>query len=278
MGIASFFLKVMPGLRYLSIFVLWIASCLPVQGQELIERYREARFRVQMHRFLEQNGLDVDPQRVEHIPSRADTLQQWLNQLSRNARLAEWNRRQRSFEIVEWKLVRRLERGWFTKKFDNTMWAFLGTESLTPLDTTKTQELRARMEAYFGPPTQTIAEMVGGDEELRTRDRYAQFEYWFVVNDSIPVVLMDFNGPLERGLITSTDQRYRDILLDVRESFLKEFWQTEYSAPYVDYYFDVRTRTWHHAGFDGENYFMEPIVQPNLTLGRPWLEILSRSD
>ena len=251
---------------------------LPALGQDLLDRYIEARFRVQMYQYLDQNGENVAPMAVEHLPSRADTLQQWLNQLSQNARLAAWNRRQKQFEIEEWRLVRRLERRWFSKKFENTEWAYLGTESLTPLDTTLTHELRGRMEAYFGSPTQTIAELMSSDEMGRTRDRYVQFEYWFVVNDSIPVILMDFNGPLERGLITSTDQRYRDILLNVRESFLKEFLQTSSQAPYVDYYYDARSLTWYYTGYDGTNYFMEPIVQPNLALGRPWLEILNRSD
>ena len=268
----------MQSLRYLIVLVLAWGVSAPAFGQELIERYREARFRVQMHRYFDTHGLAARPQTYEHIPSRADTIQQWLRQLSRNARIAEWNRRQRSFEIEEWRLVRRLERGWFIKKFDNTKWAYLGTESLMPLDTTMTRELRARLEAFFGPPTQTIAELMNSDERLRTQDRYVQFEYWFVVNDSIPIILMDFNGPLERGLITVTDHRYRDILINVRESFLREFWQEKQRAPYVDYFLDARTRTWYYAGFDGTNYFMEPIVQPNLALGRPWLDLLSRSD
>ena len=232
----------MYSLRYfICIIFVGIYWCVPAQGQDLLDRYREARFRVQMSNYLEENGTTVNPLTVEHLPSRADTLQQWLNQLSRNAELAAWNRRQKTFEIEEWQLVRRLERGWFSKKFEKTQWAYLGTESLTALDTTLTRDLRSRMEAYFGSPTQTIAELMASEVNDRTRDRYVQFEYWFVVNDSIPVVLMDFNGPLERGLITSTDQRYRDILLHVRESFLKDFWLSEAMAPYVDYYYDART-------------------------------------
>ena len=260
------------------LMLAWGIVCIPTNGQELIDLYRDARFRIQTENFFEERGLYAEPLEAEHIPSRADTLQQWLNQLSRIARIAAWNRRQKHFEIEEWRLVRRLERSWFAKKFENTMWAYLGAESLTPIDTTMTRDLRARMESYFGPPTQTVAELVNSEQGWRTRDRFVQFEYWFVVNDSIPIVLMDFNGPLERGLITSTDQRYRDILLSVRESFLKEFWQADGRAPYVDYYYDVSTLTWHYSGFDGTNYFMEPIVQPNLSLGRPWLEILNRSD
>ena len=89
---------------------------------------------------------------------------------------------------------------------------------------------------------------------------------------------MDVNGPLERGLIVSSDQRYRDILLSVRESFLREFMQLSRPSAFVDYYFDARTQNWYYAGYDGEKYFMDLIGQPNLALGRPWLDVIYRSD
>ncbi len=251
---------------------------MPVSAQDLIDRYRKARYEVQVQQYFVENGNQADPMPVAHLPSRADTVQQWLYQLSRDAAIAAWKQREKVFEIEEWKLVRRLERPWFTKKFENTLWAFLGTESLMPLDTTRTRELRAQLESYFGPPTQTISELPDQEQRTRSKDRYAQFEYWFVLNDSIPLVFMDVNGPLERGLIVSSDQKYRDILLGVRESFLKEFMQISRPTAFVDYYFDARTQIWYYAGYDGRKYFMEQIAQPNLALGRPWLDDIDRSD
>jgi hypothetical protein len=265
-------------LRWMLVLMVMGVLAIPSQGQDLVERYRRARFRVMTQEFLARKGLEATPHTLEHIPSRADTVQQWLNQLSRNARIAAWNRRQKVFEIEEWRLVRRFERAWFHNKFDQTLWAYLGTEALLPLDTTYTRALRAQLEAYFGPPTQTITDLVNSGEHSEARDRFVQFEYWFVVNDSIPMVVMDVNGPLERGLIVSTDQRYRDILLAVREAFMKEFLKSSQRAPYVDYFYDARTMAWFYTGYDGSSFFMEPIGQPNLALGRPWLEILQRSD
>ena len=265
-------------LRYLLLWALMSNVVLPLHAQSLVDRYREARFRVQVANYLEEFGEVVPSGNVTHIPTRADTLQQWLNQLSNSALIAAWNNREKQFEIEEWRLIRKLERPWFTKKFENTLWAFLGTESLLPVDTTYTKELRAKLEAYYGPPTQTISEFLNSDETGRRRDRYMQFEYWFVVNDSIPVLLMDVNGPLERGLIVSSDEQYRDILLNVRESLLREFMQSKQRAPYVDYYYDAILRTWYYTGFDGANYFNAPISQPNLALGRPWLDIINRLD
>ena len=265
-------------LRYVLLCAVVSVVVLPSNAQGLVDRYREARFKVQVANYLTEFGEEVPTGSVKHIPTRADTLQLWLNQLSTSARIAEWNSRIKQFEVEEWRLIRKLERPWFLKKFENTLWAFLGTESLLPIDTTYTRDLRAKLEAYYGPPTQTISEFLNSDETERRRDRYMQFEYWFVVNDSIPVLLMDVNGPLERGLIVSSDERYRDILLQVRESLLKEFLHSQKRAPYVDYYYDAIMRTWHYTGFDGARYFYESISRPNLTLGRPWLDIINRLD
>ena len=254
-------------LRYLLFGALVCITVSPIQAQSLVDRYKEARFKVQVADYLEKFGAQVPSGSVRHIPTRADTLQHWLNQLANSARIAEWNRREKAFEVEGWRLVKKLERPWFSKTFENTLWAYLGTESLMPIDTTYTRDLRAKLEAYYGPPTQTISEFLNTKETDRPRDRYMQFEYWFVVNDSIPVLIMDVNGPLERGIIVSSDQRYRDILLQVRESLLKEFLHSSTRAPYVDYYYDAISRTWYYTGYDGEKYFYEPISRPNLALG-----------
>ena len=265
-------------LRYMLVWVISSIIVLPLHAQNLIDRYTKARFNTQVHEFFEEHGLKARPESVKNLPTRADTIQHWLNQIASNARISSWKTNQKDFEIADWKLVRKFERDWFNRKFDNTLWAFLGTEPLQQLDTTYTRELRSMLEAYYGPPTQTISELYGNTGASRVADRYIQFEYWFVVNDSIPVVLMDVNGPLERGLIVSSDQQYRDILLQVRESLLKEFVHSEKRAPYVDYYFDAILRNWYYVGFDGRSYFHESIGQPNLALGRPWLDIQHRID
>ncbi len=268
----------MHSLRNLIFLSIFWGMLNPLQAQDLIDRYRQARFQVQVQQYFQDHGTNADPMPVAHLPSRADTVRQWLIQLNRNAEIAAWNQREKSFEIEEWKLVRRFERPWFKRKFEDTMWAYLGTEALLPIDTTRTRELRANLESFYGPPTQTITELLNTEPRTRSKERYVQFEYWFILNDSIPLVFMDVNGPLERGLIVSSDQRYRDILLSVRESFLKEFMQVRQPTAFVDYYFDARTQNWYYAGYDGKNYFMELIGQPNLALGRPWLEAINRSD
>ncbi len=261
-------------MRLSFLLVLFVFLAGPVRGQQLAELYRMARFTVQAEAHLAASGMRAAPAEPLHIPSRSDTLLQWILAMNGGPAAHSYE----PFAIDAWRLIRRVERSWFEKKHAGTLWAYLGTESLLPIDTTLTRDLRARLEGYFGPPTQTITEVFGETDTRGARDRYIQFEYWFVLNDSIPLLVMDVNGPLERGLIVSSDYRYRDILLRIRESFMEEFLRSERRAPYVDYYYNPIESSWYYAGYDGERYFLERTKTPNLALGRPWPHALTRSD
>ena len=251
------------------ILLIWVVFPSVSCAQDLLDLFVRERFRAATTMYFEENGLAVEILPLAHIPTRSDTLRQWLDQLQNKDE--EENDDLASIQIREWDLISKLERAWFRKKYRNTLWAFLGSESLMPVDTTFTYELRAQFEAYFGPPTQTITELEARNERSMFRDRNIQFEYWFIVNDSIPLILMDVNGPRERGIITATDYRFREIILPLRESFLEELLQIGDYAPYIDYYFDPFEERWHETGFNGKRYFTNPIPKPNFALGRPWV-------
>ena len=138
-----------------------------------------------------------------------------------------------------------------------------------PLDTVETKEIRARMQSRFGPPTRTLVEL-DYSRGLR-REEYIQFEYWFILNDSIPMMVMDVNGPFEQGIVVAGDHRYRNILYTMRQSFLGRMMHEETLAPYVDYYYNYASRRWYRTGYDGQQFFTDPIGQPNLARGRPQL-------
>jgi hypothetical protein len=173
------------------------------------------------------------------------------------------------FEIQRVELVPRLVRSWFRKAFGDTRWSFLGsTSDLAPLDTTHTRELRARLQAHFGDPSQTMAD---GDPHA-PRDDYTQFEYWFVVNEAVPVVVTDVAGPYDRGLVVATDRRYRADLRALRRALLGVLIDEPARAPYVDYYYDDTADAWHRAGFDGTDFFVERVSRRTVLPGRrPWL-------
>ena len=174
-----------------------------------------------------------------------------------------------AFVLESWRVVRRFEQRWFQRRFGQDGWAYLGSNSWTPLDTLRTSELRARLQAHFGDPTRTLAEV--DLYQRRPRDEYIQFEYWLVLNDSIPFRIMDVNGPFERGIVVASAPRYRNQLWTIRQALLGRLIAEPRRAPFVDYYYQRETDTWYLTGFDGRAFFLEPIRRPLMIPGRPRL-------
>lgn len=233
---------------------------------ELASIYRAAQFQLEFRALLPETGERVTPRPVEPLATRADTLGSWILR--------------QAFDYTEpsapplppghvssWRVIPREERLAQQKAFGDRKWAFLGTNYFTLLDTTRTMEIRARMEHRFGAPTKTVVE-IDYRRNLRSED-YIQFEYWFVLNDSIPLIVMDVNGPFDRGVIVATDHGSRDILYPLRQSFLSGMMRDEPFAVYTDYYYNTVTEQWYRVGYDGQAFFNRPIRAPNLSAGRP---------
>ena len=243
----------------------------PADTPSLVERYRSDRIRMLVRQFLQDGPVRALPLRSLSTPLDSLYPSQGETKKQRTATTET-----SSFPIDEVRPVSDLERGWFQEKYERTNWSFLGPGlRLTFLDTTLTRDLRARLQARFGDPTRTAAEMdfeAWRDTPLRSRQAPSQFEYWFVVNESIPVKVTDVNGPRERGLIVSTERTYRNRLHALRRSLLGPL-RTVERAPYVDYYFADEQGRWYRAGFDGQSFFLEPVARFDIVPGkRPRLD------
>lgn len=168
--------------------------------------------------------------------------------------------------IRERRAVRRLERPVFKQRFGDVQWAYLGANGRTVLDTMRTRELRARLQAHYGDPTRTVvdADSLAG----RPIADYVQFEYWFVVNDAFPIKVVDTGGPFDRGLVFSAPARFRERLRELRAAFLAPLLQSPLHARYVDYYFDTSTETWYRAGFNGRRFFVRPVERSEVLPGQ----------
>jgi len=215
------------------------------EAPRLIERYQQARYRALARRHLQPHGrLPVYP--PERLPLPTDSLRPTP---SPSADAAP------SFPLHEVRRVRRLERNWFRARFADTNWSFLGDAGThTWPDTTRTLTLRARLQAVFGAPTQTTADRPLKKPPRRT----AQFEYWFIVNDSIPVRVTDPRGPSGRGLIVAAARPYRARLRALRDALLAPLRDAR-RASYADYFYDERRERWYRTGFDGQALFLEQI-------------------
>ena len=258
-----------PGARpFLLALPLLVLPVFSAQSQDLALIYREARFTAQAERLIREHGPRATPMPPEMLPLPPHSvLKRWA---MREEPAAPDPPALPPYEVDNWQLVRKLERTWFRKTFQSTRWAYLGSYGIMPLDTALTRELRARLQTQFGPPTQTLAEQSLG--RTTASDSPVQFEYWFVLNDTVPLVVTDAGGPNDRGLIVATDARYRDLLPSIRESFLGAIMAPGKLEPYVDYYYSREEKAWYRTGYDGETYFLQKIGRPDLIKGRPWID------
>lgn len=252
------------------------AAQTPTKGDAKLSRYalpevyREARRQKIFTQILAELPPFV-PRPPEPMPNAYDTLAQWLARFDPD--YIPPPPPEVPLVVEQWKLYRRVERSGFERRFAGTEWAYLGNNQYTELDTSRTSLVRARMQERFGAPTKTLVEL-DYSRNLRAEE-YIQFEYWFALNDSIPFIVMDVHGPFDRGVVVLSDQRYRDDLYDLRQQLLATLPEAS-PAPFVDYYYNPRTRRWYRTGFDGHHFFTDPIGQPNLARGRPQLPAPNR--
>ena len=229
--------------------------------------YADARSQLVYQAYVEENGEHVSPLGFSRFTVDSDSLLDWI---AETMGLRDQGQEPKPFQgdIHAWTLTPMEDHADWQRQFEDVQWSYLGNNFFTPLDTLATPEIRAHLEAYFGPPTQTAAEVWQGDRNLAGQT--SQFEYWLVVNDSIPMVIMDVGGPFDRGIIVVTDHRFRSFLYRMRQSLLTAaFMRSTKPVPYADYYYSPDTNAWYLTGHDGSEYFTRKIRRPDLRLGRP---------
>ncbi len=229
--------------------------------------YSRARFALEFRRFVAREGAMVLPAPLDHIAVPSDTFGAWvLAQMPQAASkvppLEPW-----AGQVHSWQLIGSKERLKHQALFSNANMAYVGNDYLTPIDTTVTPRIRSRMQSAFGAPTKTVVESAVAGQHGESM----QFEYWFIVNDSIPVIVMDANGPHDHGVVLASDHQYREQLYVLRQSLLGRVVREAPYEPFVDYFFDQVVDRWYRTGYDGEAFFAEPIPRPDLAHGRPKL-------
>jgi hypothetical protein len=171
------------------------------------------------------------------------------------------------FEVHSWQNVDVEQQARFMALFNDSEWAFIGASTRQRVDTTRTNDLRARMQAIFGDPTRTLVE--AGPVELLSRDEIIEFEYWFVLNDSIPVIVMDTNGPWDRGVVLASSIEQRDVLDELKAQFLGQLLDGNLRSPFADFYYNPELSEWYVTGYDGAYFFDKRIEPPEPGSGRP---------
>jgi hypothetical protein len=252
-----------------------VGAVVPVQAQsELAERMWLQRVKARAQEMVGAMGLAVEPRRAVEIPnprSRAAEILFWWLPPSRTPHIEleplvavpepppEPEPLPPTLDEIEWDRVAPSEQRAFLDRFGEALWSVEGMEAFTPIDTVATPELRARLFGAFGAPTRTaVARGVAGFEGSIE----VQFEYWFVVNDSIPFVALDVDGPFGRGLVLAGDYADEAVLAQVKRDFTHRLLNPVRLMPYVDHYFSRERDRWYRTWFDGSDYHVEEVDRP----------------
>lgn len=165
------------------------------------------------------------------------------------------------FEKPEFKKITAEQREQFSQKFEDINWTGRGLYDNTDLDDIKTNKIRARLQAAFGDPTKTLEDLIN-TKGFRP-GQAIQFEYWFTVNDSIPMMVLDVDGPFTNGLVFGGASKYIDLMPQIKRSFARKVMNIEEPGVYNDYFYSPERQQWFQVKYKNGEYKTEEISSPN---------------
>ncbi len=161
---------------------------------------------------------------------------------------------------IVWRRVAPGEADRFILRFEEVLWTNAGRLARTDLDTMGTPLVRAHLHATFGAPTRTP--VARGRPEMLAGSGSVQFEYWFVVNDEIPFVVMDRDGPFANGVLMVASEEHEELLGQLVADFARRVLAAPALMPYVDYYHASERNQWYRTGFDGTDFYTIETDRP----------------
>ncbi|MCG8373288.1 MAG: hypothetical protein MI700_07125 [Balneolales bacterium] len=146
----------------------------------------------------------------------------------------------------------------FLERFESIKWTGQGF-NYNSLDRIPAIEIRAKLESIYGAPTKTI-ENVMGDGKFRA-GKAIQFEYWFIVNGEIPMMILDLDGPFADGLVYVGASRFVDLMPEVKRTLTRAVTEAD-PKEYVDYFFSPEREQWYKVSYQNGEYKKEEIDTP----------------
>lgn len=144
-------------------------------------------------------------------------------------------------------------------KFNDIKWTGQGLYGNTAIDSEETIELRARLQSAFDDPTKTIDDLIN-QEGFRPGEAI-QFEYWFTVDDSIPFMVLDIDGPFGNGLVYGGASRYIDLMPLIKRTFSQKLMEAQ-PAEFNDYFYSPEREQWFRVTYKNGEYNTEKIDSP----------------
>ncbi|MCC5904669.1 MAG: hypothetical protein JJU13_00555 [Balneolaceae bacterium] len=164
------------------------------------------------------------------------------------------------FEDPEIRKVEPSERNEFQQRFADINWSGQGLYNPTTIDRLPTIELRSRLQAVFGDPTQTIGDLI--NDNFRP-GKAIQFEYWFIVDEQMPLMILDLDGPFENGLVYVGASRYIDLMPQVKRTLNRMLMDDEGDpVEFSDYFYSPERDQWYLVKYEDGEYKREAISRP----------------
>lgn len=165
------------------------------------------------------------------------------------------------FEEPEIRKVDFTERAEFQRQFSEISWTGQGLYNPTTIDRIPTVELRSRLQAAFGEPTQTIKDLINTSNFRPAKA--VQFEYWFIIDEEIPMMILDLDGPFENGLVYVGASRYIDLMPQIKRTLNRKLMdETDELAPYSDYFYSPERDQWYLVEYQDGEFNQESIDRP----------------
>ncbi|MBO6587309.1 MAG: hypothetical protein JJ953_14455 [Gracilimonas sp.] len=167
---------------------------------------------------------------------------------------------QAQFEEPDIKKVSKEDRAEFQSRFADIKWTGQGF-NYNELDRMPAIEIRAVLQGAYGDPTQKVEDIIEKDGYLRD-GKSIQFEYWFIIDGYIPMMVLDLEGPFDDGLVYVGASRYVDLMPQVKRTLTKELRETS-PKEYVDYFYSPERGQWYKVSYEAGEYKKEEIKKPS---------------
>jgi len=166
------------------------------------------------------------------------------------------------FDEPDIQKVQHSERAQFEQRFSDINWTGQGLYNPTTIDRIPTIELRSRLQAVYGDPTQGIADLI--NQRNYRPGKAVQFEYWFIIDGEIPMMILDLDGPFENGLVYVGASRYIDYMPQVKRTLNRKLMGVGRDlAPYSDYFYSPERDQWYKIEYKDGEFSREAINRPS---------------
>lgn len=165
------------------------------------------------------------------------------------------------FEEPDIRKVPHDQRQEFMNRFEDIKWTGQGLYQETKVDKQKTNEVRARLQAQYGDPTQTLEDLI--DSKNFRPAEAIQFEYWFTVDDSIPMMVLDIDGPFGNGLVYGGASRYIDLMPQIKRTLSQKLMSVGNLSPYQDYFYSPEREQWFDVRYENGEFVTKKIDSPD---------------